>query len=82
VTLSEAFRLFDWVEHAELEWFTINGERVGVPRDCGVPVIFDSSDGTAKIRCGVCGLQVAEIAGRWVVMEWGKRGVRLPKGGD
>jgi hypothetical protein len=81
VTLSEAFRLFDRVAPPEKEWLLIDGEEVGVPYCCDVPVVFDSADGIPKLRCTVCGLQLAEIT-QWLVVDWGKRGVRMPKGGD
>jgi hypothetical protein len=77
MTLTEAFQLFDRVTPPEKDWFTIEGEHVGVPVDCGVSVVLNTSDGMAKLSCSVCGLQLAEIAGQWVVVEWGKRGIRL-----
>jgi hypothetical protein len=81
MTLAEAFREFDRVEPAaDPDWQTIEGDRVGTPYDCDVPVILDSHDGTAKLRCCVCGFEIAEITPQcWVITAWGGRGIRLPR---
>ncbi len=83
VTLTQAFQVFDSVMPPQPDWFTIDlsvpgGTRVGVPVDCGVPVVLRTSDGRAKLVCLVCGLEIAEIAGQWMIVEWGKRGIRMP----
>lgn len=77
VTLTQAFQLFDEVLPPVVGWYTIDGEHLGFPMDCGVSVVLNTSDGMAKLSCSVCGLQLAQIAGQWVVVEWGKRGIRL-----
>jgi hypothetical protein len=82
VTLSEAMQIADRVTPPDPDWPPVDGERVGIPFDCNVPMILNSTDGVARLRCCVCGLTLSLIARQWIVTEWGSRGIRLQSGSD
>jgi hypothetical protein len=81
MTLTEAFQIFDTVIPPDefSQNLTIDGERLGVPYDCNVPVVLNTQDGVAKLSCVVCKLTISQTAEQWIVTEWGSRGIRLPK---
>ena len=75
--LAQAVQVFDYVVPAQPSWRTVDGDNVGIPICCGQTVVEDSTNGLEKILCRRCGLTIAHIAGQWVVIEWGGRGIRM-----
>jgi hypothetical protein len=71
---TEAVQIFE----SPLPNEALDGERLGIPFDCNVPMILNSTDGVARLRCCVCGLTLSLIAKQWIITEWGSRGIRLP----
>ena len=51
-----------------------DGEEI---RDCGLPLIVDSSSGVARIYCSKCGLEFRHIGSDWKIETWGERGIRM-----
>lgn len=46
---------------------------------CGASLVLNSQDGVSRIYCPRCKREVREVAGQWVVHEWGERGIQLPR---
>lgn len=44
---------------------------------CIVPPVMDSTDGTPRIKCIVCGRTVGKVGLQWVVLEWGSKGIEM-----
>ena len=79
MTLREAIEVFDRVTPLEAGLRTIEGEEVGVPWCCAVPVSQDSANGIERIYCHVCGRTIEHLSRQWIVSTWGSKGIRLPE---
>jgi hypothetical protein len=73
----EALYVFDRVD--PLPELAEYGELAAAPVCCNVSVRLNSTDGVSKLSCCVCGLTLTEIAGQWIITDWGTRGIRLRK---
>jgi len=78
LTLAEAIKLFDRMEPGQDFWFTIDGESVGIPYCCELPVVLNSQDGVSIIHCQKCGRTI-QFLSQWVVTDWGTKGIKFPR---
>jgi hypothetical protein len=78
MTLTEAVQVFDRVEPPEPGQMTLDGEAVGVPYCCGLPVVMRSADGVARIGCLKCGRTIQRTGREWAISHWGTRVTLTP----
>ena len=78
MTLKEAVQVFDRVQPVDSCWLTIDGEQVGVPYCCNLPVVENSQNGIPRLYCIICGRTIRQIGRQWIITKWGEKGIKLP----
>jgi len=86
MTLQEAVKAFDRVHPIDEDKLTIDGEHVGIPYCCDLPVVLDTRSGICRIFCGQCRREIARVVRvlpqkcdespclDWAVTTWGSKG--------
>ena len=75
MTLAEAVHVFDSLAPIDAAWLTIEGEQIGVPHCCSMPVLQNGQDGDVRIYCENCRREIRKVAGQWIISSWGDRGI-------